>query len=169
MTPTTTLTRRPTTNAAPTPTLTPADTGDWRDEAECRRHDPELWFPVGDNVHARMQAAEAKSICAGCPVRIRCLSWALETRQDQGVWGGLTEKERLALHKRRSGTTFGRTRNVADHIYATRLDEFLTLRAQGLDGLELASALSTNVQTVNRVNDMIAASARAAAEEVRAA
>lgn len=161
-------TRHPRTLETDRPTLIPADTGDWRDDAECRRHAPDLWFPVGDNQLARSQAAEAKSICGRCPVRIRCLSWALETRQDQGVWGGMTEKERLALHKRRSGTTFGRSRNVADHIFAERLDEFLTLRSQGLDRVELAAALSTNVQTVNRVNDMIAALARAAVEEVAA-
>lgn len=163
-------TRHAATDATARPTLIPADTGDWRDDAECRRHKPDLWFPVGDNQFARSQAAEAKSICGRCPVRIRCLSWALETRQDQGVWGGMTEKERLALHKRRSGTTFGRNRNVADHIFAERLDEFLMLRSQGLDGIELASALSTNVQTVNRVNDMVAAAALAAVqEEVQAA
>ncbi|MFE6432007.1 WhiB family transcriptional regulator [Streptomyces rochei] len=168
MNPTTTPTRRRTTNAAPTPTLRPADTGDWRDDGECRAHDPNLWFPVGDNQHSRAQADEAKAICGRCAVRSLCLSWALETKQDHGVLGGMTEKERLALHKRRSGTTFGRNRNVAEHIYSSRLEEFLTLRAQGLGGVELAAALSTNVQTVNRVNDMIAAAARAAAEEVAA-
>lgn len=162
-------TRHAATDATDRPALIPADTGDWRDDAECRRHAPDLWFPIGDNQLARAQAAEAKSICGRCPVRIRCLSWALETRQDQGVWGGMTEKERLALHKRRSGTSFGRSRNVADHIFAERLDEFLTLRSQGLDGVELAAALSTNVQTVNRVDDMITAAALAAVQEEVAA
>jgi len=158
------------TRLAPTlATLTPADTGDWRDDAECRAHDPNLWFPVGENTHARAQAAEAKSICGRCAVQTTCLAWALLTRQDQGVWGGMTEKERLALHKRRSGTTFGRARNVAERIFTDRLDEFMAYQAEGLAGRALAAAMGTNPQTVNRVNELIDAAARAAAEEVRAA
>lgn len=165
MTTTTSLGTTPATN----PRHAPADTGDWRDDAECRTHnDPNLWFPVGDNARARAQAGEAKRICGRCAVQPVCLSWALETGQDHGVLGGMTEKERLAVHQRRAGMTFDRTRNVAERLFRERLDEFLALRAEGLGGVELASALNTNVQTVNRVNDMIAASSRAAAVEVAA-
>jgi WhiB family redox-sensing transcriptional regulator len=31
-----------------------------------------------------------------------CLAWALETGQDFGVWGGMSEAERLQLRRRRS-------------------------------------------------------------------
>jgi WhiB family redox-sensing transcriptional regulator len=34
-------------------------------------------------------------ICADCPVRRQCLAFALDTRQDHGVWGGTSEQERL--------------------------------------------------------------------------
>jgi hypothetical protein len=33
-------------------------------------------------------------ICAGCPVRQQCLAFALDTRQNHGVWGGMSEEER---------------------------------------------------------------------------
>lgn len=37
----------------------------------------------------------AKDICyGGCPIRGQCLDYALTTRQEHGVWGGLSEQER---------------------------------------------------------------------------
>ena len=47
------------------------------------------------------QIAAAKSICAACPVLAQCLDFALEARQDYGVWGGLTEDERRSLRRSR--------------------------------------------------------------------
>ncbi|MFF9287572.1 WhiB family transcriptional regulator [Streptomyces griseosporeus] len=157
-----THTRRPTTGAAPAP----ADPF-WRDHAACAQVDADLFFPIGDNKLARAQAEQARQVCMGCPVRRQCLSWALATRQDSGVWGGMTEGERRAVHRRRSGTSWGRVRNVAQQMYETRLGEYLALVEQGLTGVELAEALGTNVQTVNRVAEMVRA--QKAAEEVRAA
>lgn len=37
----------------------------------------------------------------GCPVRAECLAEALDNRIDFGVWGGMTERERRALLRRR--------------------------------------------------------------------
>jgi WhiB family redox-sensing transcriptional regulator len=73
---------------------------DWRHLAACRDEEPELFFPVGTNGPALLQTAEARSVCLRCPVRSTCLSWALESGQDTGIWGGLTEDERRALKRR---------------------------------------------------------------------
>ncbi|MFE3072426.1 WhiB family transcriptional regulator [Streptomyces sp. NPDC059247] len=43
----------------------------------------------------------AKAVCTGCPVRAECLAYALDGRIEHGVWGGMTERERRALLKRR--------------------------------------------------------------------
>ena len=43
----------------------------------------------------------AKTICGGCVVRTECLADALDSRIEFGVWGGMTERERRALLKRR--------------------------------------------------------------------
>ncbi|HVL28940.1 MAG TPA: WhiB family transcriptional regulator [Acidimicrobiales bacterium] len=68
----------------------------WRDQAACRGLDTDVFFPLTDE-----EAGEAKAVCATCPVRELCLEYALVTRQDDGVWGGLTETERRRLRRRR--------------------------------------------------------------------
>jgi WhiB family redox-sensing transcriptional regulator len=46
-----------------------------------------------------------KQICVGCPVRTECLADALDNRTEFGVWGGMTERERRALLRRRPNVT----------------------------------------------------------------
>lgn len=78
------------------------DTGNhaWRRSARCREVDPELFFPVGNTGPALYQIEDAKAVCRRCPVMESCLQWALETSQDAGVWGGLSEDERAAMKRR---------------------------------------------------------------------
>ena len=55
-----------------------------------------------------MRGAEqnkAKMVCAGCPVRTECLAEALDNQIEWGVWGGLTERERRALLRKRPNVT----------------------------------------------------------------
>ena len=73
---------------------------DWRHRAICRDEDPELFFPIGNTGPAMLQIEQAKAVCRRCPVIQECLTWALESGQDAGVWGGLSEDERRALKRR---------------------------------------------------------------------
>ena len=68
---------------------------DWTIAAACRGMDPDELFVQG--------AAQnrAKTVCAACPVRTECLADALDNRVEFGVWGGMTERERRALLRRR--------------------------------------------------------------------
>jgi WhiB family redox-sensing transcriptional regulator len=72
----------------------------WRKGAACRTEDPELFFPVGTSGPALLQVEQAKAVCRRCPVTDRCLAWALETGQDAGVWGGMSEDERRVVRRR---------------------------------------------------------------------
>ncbi|WP_046731437.1 WhiB family transcriptional regulator [Streptomyces humi] len=72
----------------------------WRERAACRDVDPDLFFPVGTAGLTLVQIDEAKAVCARCPVRERCLRWALDVGQVEGVWGGTTESERRATRRR---------------------------------------------------------------------
>jgi WhiB family redox-sensing transcriptional regulator len=71
----------------------------WRNFGRCRGLDPEIFYPSAED-----EGLEAKAICAVCPVRETCLDWALESREKIGVWGGLTEKERRRILRRRRRT-----------------------------------------------------------------
>jgi WhiB family redox-sensing transcriptional regulator len=57
----------------------------WMRRALCAGDDPELWFD-GDT-------EEGRRVCAICPVRRDCDSWARENGMI-GVWAGLSERER---------------------------------------------------------------------------
>lgn len=69
----------------------------WQHLAACRELDPEMWFPIGTTGPAERQAAAAKAVCRLCPVVAACLAWAVDTRQDSGIWGALDPDERRAL------------------------------------------------------------------------
>jgi WhiB family redox-sensing transcriptional regulator len=73
---------------------------DWRHRSACLDEDPELFFPIGNTGPAILQIEEAKVVCRRCDVRDQCLQWALESGQDHGVWGGMSEDERRALKRR---------------------------------------------------------------------
>ena len=73
---------------------------EWQEAAACRQADPELFFPIGSAGAAAAEIQRAKAICAGCPVRRPCLTYALVTSQEFGIWGGRTEDERRILHRR---------------------------------------------------------------------
>jgi WhiB family transcriptional regulator, redox-sensing transcriptional regulator len=73
---------------------------DWRHRAACRDEDPELFFPIGNTGPALQQIEEARAVCRRCAVVDECLAWALESGQDAGVWGGLSEDERRGLKRR---------------------------------------------------------------------
>ncbi|MCU1660558.1 MAG: WhiB family transcriptional regulator, redox-sensing transcriptional regulator [Pseudonocardiales bacterium] len=75
----------------------------WRHQAACRTVEPELFFPIGTSGPALGQLAQAKSVCRACPVLNECLAWALESGQNSGVWGGMSEDERRRLQQDRSG------------------------------------------------------------------
>jgi WhiB family redox-sensing transcriptional regulator len=66
----------------------------WRERAACLSEDPDLFFPDGNTGPALLQTEKAKSVCRGCPVAAACLKWAVESGQDYGVWGGMSEDER---------------------------------------------------------------------------
>ena len=73
------------------------------DGAACKGADTDLFFgPAAEFVTARQQReAKAKAICAGCPVRLECLAYALDSGEAYGVWGGATEDERRAMRRQR--------------------------------------------------------------------
>jgi WhiB family redox-sensing transcriptional regulator len=80
-----------------------ANSASWGSLAACLDCDPDLFFPIAPSGPALQQIAQAKAICARCPVRRECLQYALATHQVHGVWGGTSEEERQQLRWRGRG------------------------------------------------------------------
>jgi WhiB family transcriptional regulator, redox-sensing transcriptional regulator len=73
---------------------------EWRSLGACLTADPDLFFPISSVGPGKAQTAQAKVICGTCRVQQQCLSFALETDQVHGVWGGVGPEERRALRRR---------------------------------------------------------------------
>ena len=72
----------------------------WRNRSACLDENPELFFPIGNTHPAFLQTEEAKIVCRRCEVLQTCLTWAMKSGQDSGVWGGLSAEERQSLKRR---------------------------------------------------------------------
>ncbi len=71
---------------------------DWRTSALCRTYRPEVFYPKQPGI----LTDKAKAICSRCPVAAPCLEHAMSPPfEHEGVWGGLTGEERVALRRRR--------------------------------------------------------------------
>lgn len=68
----------------------------WRDSALCAQTDPELFFPETGG-----STKEAKKICKNCEVREQCLEYALQHKEQDGVWGGVSPRDRRKIIKQR--------------------------------------------------------------------
>jgi len=100
--------------------LTTTTTTDWAARGACRTSHPDALFVQG--------AAQnrAKAVCFGCPVRTECLADALDNRTEFGVWGGMTERERRSLLRRRPNV-----RSWAGLLETARVEHELALADAG--------------------------------------
>lgn len=70
----------------------------WQADAACREHPEVTWFPKRGE-----SSAPAKAVCERCLVRSECLAYGIEHEVSggaDGVWGGLSPRERLSLRRR---------------------------------------------------------------------
>ena len=75
-----------------------ADIWDWQMQGLCRGVDSSMFFhPDGERGRARAQREmRAKEMCRSCPVIAQCRSHALAVGEPYGIWGGVSESERLS-------------------------------------------------------------------------
>ena len=72
----------------------------WQARGACRGQSAAIFFAPTHFERKEARAArerKAKAVCATCPVRKECLSYALRIREPHGIWGGLSEVERRAI------------------------------------------------------------------------
>ncbi len=59
----------------------------------CANTDTDVFFPDGGGDNG----AEAKAICADCPLKQLCADWAAQQPRLKGIWGGFSERDRERL------------------------------------------------------------------------
>jgi WhiB family transcriptional regulator, redox-sensing transcriptional regulator len=79
--------------------MTTEPASEWRSLGACLTADPDLFFPISSIGPGQAQTYQAKVICMTCRVQQQCLSFALETGQADGIWGGASPEERKALRR----------------------------------------------------------------------
>lgn len=84
--------------------MTDSERLSWQNRGACLNLDVNQFFPERGG-----SAREAKMICNGntdpkkgtvrlpCPVRDRCLRYAVANSEQFGIWGGLSQRERRGL------------------------------------------------------------------------
>jgi WhiB family transcriptional regulator, redox-sensing transcriptional regulator len=90
----------------------------WRDQAACRDVVTADYDPFFADI-AELQV-EAIAICATCPVRDDCLTFAVRTGQQYGIWGGQPQQlVRRLIAADRAGRPH-RRQAAAGHPQASR-------------------------------------------------
>jgi len=109
----------------------------WRDDAACRHHGNDAWFPFDateearrPSVSERSRYSEAKAVCLACPVRSDCLNYALDNHIAHGMWGGITPRARQQMTRSRGYTnqmppTRRTCRECGDEFVAVHNSEWL--------------------------------------------
>ena len=72
----------------------------WQEVAACRGPASSLFFAptLSERRDDReVREARAKAICSECPVTMQCLDFALQSREQHGIWGGRSEAERRLM------------------------------------------------------------------------
>lgn len=129
----------------PRPQVAPPQRMSWaiRTEGACAKlpasalaGDP---FAVDDSVEDPHGAAFAKSVCQGCPLRQRCLDYAME-HEPYGIYGGFDAVERLAR----------RGRPIPSYEERVEAAKVRAMFATGLTAEEVAQRYGVVRRTVER-------------------
>lgn len=127
---------------------------DWN-TAACAEIGTEVFFPEGKGAALKAGYAEAKKVCARCPLRAACLEVALAAegmaivKYRSGVWGGMnpTERREIALQREKQPRVHPKTAAIAD------------LRRTGLDRTAIGRRLGIDHRTVRDVLNALEVSA----------
>jgi WhiB family redox-sensing transcriptional regulator len=74
----------------------------WQQLGSCRTGSGSDFYPPmhTERKHERLaRERRAKAVCAACPVRDECLSYAVACDERYGIWGGLNQDERRNLRR----------------------------------------------------------------------
>ena len=72
---------------------------DWFDDAKCKGVSQDVFFLEGHAgpKESRERVAAARVYCNACPVKQKCLEYAIKNKEKHGIYGGATPVERHAM------------------------------------------------------------------------
>jgi WhiB family transcriptional regulator, redox-sensing transcriptional regulator len=70
---------------------------EWQTNARCTEVDPEIFFPERGG-----SSKSARAVCDKCLVKQDCLEYALKNKEQFGIWGGTSERERRKIRRERA-------------------------------------------------------------------
>tara|TARA_R100000278_G_C5361113_1_gene125411 strand:+ start:260 stop:565 length:306 start_codon:yes stop_codon:yes gene_type:complete len=68
----------------------------WKNKGACVGVEQDIFFPERGS-----STRLAKAVCRRCEVQEECLEYAVNNGEKFGIWGGLSERERRAIRKKR--------------------------------------------------------------------
>lgn len=83
---------------------------------------------------------QAKELCFSCEHRIECLEWALENREPEGIWGGLTVTARNAMRRKLK---------MAAKPRKLKGEKEIALKEQGVTTAMIAERMGTTPQAID--------------------
>lgn len=70
-------------------------------DANCKGLPTSKFFIEAHSYDQIKQIGEARKVCGLCPVRKRCLEFALNNHIHHGIWGGYTTRQRRGIRRDR--------------------------------------------------------------------
>ena len=126
-----------------------AATPGWMNRAACRSYPGWWWFTASTR-------RRAIRICGRCPVRVECLTYALDGDERNGVWGGLTveARERAALSPALCGV--GVVQKLRRFEYEPLREILLAAHATGLGDSPLVAAATQRLMALSQAAEISA-------------
>lgn len=69
----------------------------WYRQAACQGMNPALFYPDESSKMSQKRREKIVALCGSCDVRQECLDDALARREPEGMWGGLSPRQRDVL------------------------------------------------------------------------
>ena len=117
-------------------------------EARCAdgSFDPELFFPISHEEQLR-SLPMIRKICGSCVHQTECIQYAIDNREQHGIWGGTTPAEREAVWKKQESHI--QRRRTRSQILG---EQSAALREQGWSWEAIASRLGTSSEYAERLS-----------------
>ena len=106
-------------------------------EAKCADEPDQDFFFPDSQLQWEERIERLGQLCGSCKHRTACLSFAIENKEKDGFWGGMTPEQRSHLQKKKEAGT-RRFREIQEHL------------SQGWSKEQISAKLNIKVASIDR-------------------